>query len=154
MIYNLRVNLSFTNEFLCGLWVATEEFCSASDINGMLLYLGPCEWNYKMSRKAYLIMHHDGIVIANKKFVINFYNFWDLFNPINNTSMKCDVELVDIDATDESMKNAMEDTSEIPIDDIMPTNLQFSLDYGKCCLSLYDDDKVYAELYKDAVNSC
>lgn len=62
------------NDFYEGLWIASDEFCELSQIDGMMIYIGELNYN---KRKAYLIMHSNGQIILNKKIIISHSRFND-----------------------------------------------------------------------------
>jgi hypothetical protein len=174
IMYNLQTYKIYSSQ-IEGLWMAPDSFCAESDIDGMLVYVGPSLGGGIMGsekRKACLIMHANNATIAYKKLELNMSSVGiNLLIPFGiNTSwsrktrVEDDTEEVsdpDIDIMDES-----DDASTIPLEKIMPNRINITIDLkegkmtwtGKplpnASRSEQKEDKItYAELYKDNISS-
>lgn len=132
-----------TKDLLTGLWVGDPEFCNKSDIDGMMLYIGPDVGD--STHKAYLIMHSNNSVILQK--TINMTVSGASPNLFVSRTITRSLELSDSD-----------DDSDMSITSIMPLNQVLTIDtvLGKMTwtgLDESDKECVYAELYKDNLGS-
>lgn len=151
IMYNAYTIKSAADNLLEGMWVASEEFCNESEIDGMFIYIGPPD-SSKWERKAYLIMHADNAVITNKKLLINYSNgsIFDYFNPLisgldfyGSISIKEDKDDDELDGISEA--------GEIPLSEIMPSDMEVELDMTTGKMIWAADDTIYARLFKDNI---
>lgn len=140
IFYNGYSYKNIIDNFLDGLFVISDEFGKKSELDGMLLYIG---YNEDSLKKAYLVMHGDGMVLMDKKIEINFQSF-DFKNLIVMDKIYKKIEIIDNDT----------DNTELNMKDIMPLELNCEIDISKGrMIWLDDDDTVYAEFYKDNILS-
>ena len=134
MLYNYNVNSKMYNNVLEGMWSATEEFCKKSEIDGMIVYIGPKQKLNK--RKAYLIIHSDNTIISSEEMTISTGIGFPGFLAQSKTTRKIKIE-TDLD--------------------IMPDDLIMELDYtGKMIWRAENDDgemTSYADLLKDNLST-
>jgi len=122
--------------FIEGMWVASDEFCSRADIDGMMVYIGPAEdfGVFEQTRRAYIIMHSDGVIIAAKNIEISMSGF--LMSPVPVSLNYKSITLTDMS------------DDKTSLDNIMPTSMQCELEMSQGKMSWLDGDITYAELYK------
>lgn len=134
------------NSQMVGVWSAPSEFCAASGIDGMIVYLGDEYGFLSKKRKACLVMHSDDVTIAYKIVEIDF-GMLDIFGgllAVASDKIKYDVSITELEEDEES---------EISFEDIMPENLTIEYDPVKMCMEWKDGDKLFAKLYKDCAAS-
>lgn len=170
---NMNIYKIHTDQ-LEGLWSAPESFCKQSDIDGMLVYMGPVLNSSVLSserRKVCLIIHGNNTTIAYKKLEIKMSApITDIIIPFIGISSKWsrtakvtddtkEVATPEVDIMDEA-----DDVSTIPLSKIIPERITItvSLNEGKMTwtgapLTRSKDDEngdiMYAELYKDNASS-
>jgi hypothetical protein len=159
VIYNARENKKISNDILEGLWNGDENFCNKSQIDGMMVYIGPIisnGWDPRcQERKAYLIMYANNSIIANKKFnIVLQESFLDKINPFIKSNLYKTIYLYD-ESPEEQLEAEVDDISLIHLSKIMPLiqNMELNLITGKMTWSDPNDETVYAELYKDNLSS-
>jgi len=151
LFVNARSNYEMYNDMLSGMWVSDPEWAEQADLDGMLLFIGPCEGWFSDTRKCYLIMHADSRVIINKQIEMTISSGVTL---IPSKQLTCGVYVKDLEEPDDS--EIADEYDTIPFEEIMPNNmtLEIGISTGKLLLSGIDEDGEvihYAKLYKDAV---
>lgn len=157
-----------------GLWSAPESFCKQSDIDGMLVYVGPALSSSVLSsekRKLCLIIHGNNTTIAYKKLEIKMSApVIDIIVPFIGISSKWSRTAKVTDDTNEiatpevDIMDEADDVSTIPLDKIIPERITItvSLNEGKMTWTgapltrsknSEPCDVMYAELYKDNASS-
>jgi hypothetical protein len=135
------------DEYLQGLWIADEDFCNDSEIDGMLIYIGPETEGY---RRAYLIMYQNNAIIAEKKIHMHLSSYipkaWFASDIYYNIHIK------DADVSELDDDNA-QSVSEIKLSSIMPNQMNLTLNLANGCMTWESDETVYAKLYKDNIAS-
>jgi len=120
-------NPDFIYNYLDGLWIADDEFCKKSGIDGIMVYIVPTD-NAKI-KKASLIMHTNNNIVENKVITLNFE---DLKNKdYENVKLNLEIE------------------SETEIDYIMPDEQTVTLNITTGTMTWENDDTQYAVLIKD-----
>jgi hypothetical protein len=121
--------LEIYDNFMEGLWIASDDFCKRSDIDSMLLFIGPRESD---TYKAYMIIFAENKIALNEKLEIRM-PYWGMIaqNDIENQ----------LDINNESLGK------------IMPLKLSAKIDIGNGKMVWENDDIVYAELYKDTLST-
>lgn len=161
LFYNSYISNKICDDFIEGLWIADDNFCSRSQIDGLMVYIGPSEsgWDPRCrERKAYLVMYSNDSVIANKKLNLTFQgSFIDKINPFSKQIFYKKLYLRDPDSdgdVSEQIEEEIEDVSMISLKKIMPLvqNVEINISDGKMTWS-GDDGVVYADLYKDNLSS-
>lgn len=141
------------SESLTGFYNSSTEFLELAGIDGMYFYIGePLDGGTRTTekRKAYFIMHDQGSIIADKKIIMT------LTKPSQTLLQPMQKEIkYTVMVEDEEESSAMEDETEsfIPLNKIMPTDLELFHDITMNRVSLkgIDEDnneKLYAELFK------
>jgi len=177
VIHNNMVVYKIYSNQLEGLWTAPESFCKQSDIDGMLVYVGPPLSSSILSsdrRKVCLIIHGNNTTIAYKKLEIKMSSpFMDIVLPFVGISSKWSRAANVIDDTKElsnpevNIMDESDDVSTIPLEKIMPDRVTITVDLnegkmtwvGRPLLSSRrkdsenSEDVTYAELYKDNASS-
>lgn len=154
-----------------GMWVAPESFCKESDIDGMLVYVGPklSSAMGREKRKVCLIMHGNNVTIAYKKLEIVMGSpIMNMLIPFTGVpskwsrSAKVSDDSGEVADPEIDIMNESDDASTIPLEKIMPENITITVDLneGKMTwtgppLKRSDDseERTYAELYKDNASS-
>lgn len=133
----VRQHEDFDN-LMNGMWMASDDFCKRSDIDGMLIYIGPAERAFLTNtRKAYLIMHAEGAIVAAKNIDIKFSGI--SVSPISPFEYTRTITLTDNDDED----------SPIQLEDMMPTTLKCITCVSQGSMIWVDDEGTsYAELFK------
>lgn len=131
IIYNYIEHNKYFKETLEGLWVADENFCRRSEIDGMLVYIGPYS-SETGDHSAYSIMYI-GDVIVNKKFTIKF---------------KFSTTIPSFEKTGNILLETQENEK---LDMPKEQNCVINLIDGKMTWST--DEKNYAELFKDHIGT-
>lgn len=174
ILYNVYTNSKIINDQIEGLWIADEDFCNRTQIDGMMLYIGPIEsdWsnlsNNKQShvtlasinpiyseRKAYLIMYSNDSIVANKKFNMVIQNsVIDLLPFIKQNCYK-KIQLYDTDESDELSDKLQDedDISCIPLKKIMPLTQSITINFAEGKMIWENNDVIYGEFYKDNMSS-
>jgi hypothetical protein len=152
LIFNLWNFSNIKSDLFEGLWNASDEFCKKSEIDGMMIYIGPLINFYSNKRKAYLIMHSENNVVVNKKFEISFSSglssiITSLF--VTNTFYK-NVYLYDTELESNSDVN---DSSSIPLTEIMPLEQSVKIIVSDAHMiwtgiGKKDTEETFADLYK------
>lgn len=154
IIYNVYTTNSFLNEFYEGLWSAPDYFCEKSQIDGMMIYIGP-----KMNgeRKAVLIMYGGGVIVANKKFTVVFHDsIFNKINPFVRTKICGRLYLYDENEnkSEDDLIEEIDDIATTSLSKIMPLEQNFELNIAEGKMTWTSDDGTgYAELFKDNVSS-
>jgi hypothetical protein len=170
LVINVYIRQQIYNSFIRGHWVANEEFCKKSDLDGMLLQIGPSSGWWE-ERLGYLIMYGGGSIIINKRFNISIRgSILDYLNPYTNNVYVKSLRLADfnedgsicaIDKPDDIMEiqdESVDDASNVRISKIMPPRLRAEIDIAKGQMIWYGpgndgEDTIYAELYRDNIAS-
>jgi hypothetical protein len=172
--YNMKMYSIYSDQ-MEGLWMAPDSFCAESDIDGMLVYVGPVISGGVMTgekRKACLIMHANNTTIAYKKLELRISSAGlSMLLPMGiDTSWSRTARVSDdtreTDDLETGIIDESDDASTIPLGDIMPDRITIMMDLkeGKMTWTgkpLPDaprnekgEDKItYAELYKDNISS-
>jgi hypothetical protein len=116
-----------------GLWIASDEFCNKSEIEGMLLFIGPRTGFLNESRRAYLIMYAENKIVINEKLTMHISGYGNIW-PIRG-DVCCDVEL-----------------DNKTLEKFMPAELTMKVNIGSGSMILENDSTVYAELHKDTLS--
>ena len=127
---NMREIVTIYDEIMEGLWIANEEFCASSDIDGMLVFIGPRIGYFSETRKVYIIMFAGNKIAVNEKIEIEISNPFIL--PILANKIQRQILIVS--------KN---------VEKIMPKSMTLTLNIGSGSMTWETEDTVYAELYKD-----
>lgn len=157
------------NDVMHGMWRGGDDFLEKAELSGMYIYIGtPYESTLtKDKRKAYIIMHNGEDILINKRIEIEITkSLTDFMNPLVKTELEqkvCisefDPEAVDSDDKLSGIIDEADDSNQIPIREVMPENLTMYLNMGTGRLSFKGedpktgDDRLYAEMYKDAAAS-
>jgi hypothetical protein len=149
---NAHANYELYDDMLGGMWVSDPEWAEQADLDGMLLFIGPCDSWISDTRKCYLIMHADNRVIINKQIEMKISSG---ITVMPSKQLSCNVNVKDLEEPEEDIDIVDEDDT-IPFEDIMPNDmtLELGISSGKLVLKGIDDDGEvihYAKLYKDAV---
>lgn len=163
LFYNVYITNKIYNDLYEGLWIADEDFCSKSQIDGLMIYIGPVYKSISgldprsQERKSYLIMYSNDSVIANKKINIVLQgSIFDKINPFTKQKMYKRIYLYDSekDNISDQIEEEIEDVSMISLKKIMPLvqNAEINISEGKMTWT-GDDGIVYADLYKDNLSS-
>lgn len=136
-VNNKNYNSELYDQYIQGLWIADEDFCKRSDIDEMMVYVGPLVESY---RKAFLMMYSGDKVMVAKQFQIEAEDDNILQQFKISDIMKKNITLSD-DSEDAIMN--------IYIADVMPEDLimEMSIKEGRMTW-MSDDETVYANLYK------
>lgn len=141
LIWNSRQVTHVFQSNLAGMWIASNEFCERSGIDGMMVYIGPDIGGY---HKAYLIMYSNNTVVLSRAIEIRFgMSMPKLFmNPVITKTITLSCQ-----DPDESL------------DEIMPEKQTLTMDLtcGRMEWTAWDDEqedyRQYAEFYRDNVSS-
>jgi hypothetical protein len=175
IIYNnMRMYKVYSNQ-LEGLWMAPESFCKQSDIDGMLVYVGPLIGGSGIlnseHRKVCLIIHGNNTTIAYKKLEITMSSaVLDVIIPfvgINSVWTRSAKVVDDTDEVADSELDIMDesdDVSTIALSKILPERLTITVDLNEGKMLWIggplpgDKNKngeqiTYAELFKDNASS-
>ena len=147
LFYNLHIYNTLVDNFLSGLFIANDEFSKRVELDGMLLYIG---LNNDSIKKAYIILHGEGVVLVDKKINIEFLDtIFNKFNLLISDKIYKKIHITDsISETDPDPKL----TSEIK--EIFPSILNCEIDIPQGKITWTDDDDVvYAEFFKDNISS-
>jgi hypothetical protein len=117
------------NTFCEGLWIAGDDFCVRSDIEGMMIYIGPNIETWCEKRKAFMIVYTNHTVVS-----------CSLLLTINGLCSRKKIS-VEPDADADSQPS------------ILPENLSAVVSMASGKMTWYHDDTIYAELYKDAAST-
>lgn len=174
LVCNVYLRRQIYNSVIQGHWIANEDFCKRSGIDGMMLQIGPNLSSWREERLGYLIMHGGGAIIINKRFGIRMTgSIFDYINPFTSGSMTRGLKLFDLDADGnlcsddadnpllEIQDESLEDPSHVRISKIMPTTLRAEIDLSSGCMQWFgksddpqsDEETSYAELYRDNIAS-
>lgn len=131
ILYCGYLYLNYQNKFITGLWSESEDFASRAGIDGMFLYIGEPEGINPLvqSYRAYLIMHTDGKVIADYKFMLTI-------------SFMRGVKVEPLPEAGETQDN---------INKILPRHMNMNLELVQGKLTWSDSETIYAELYKNCL---
>lgn len=144
---------SMYDDMINGMWKADPEWAEKADIDGMLLFIGPCDSEsmftfWSETRKGYLIMHADDKVIASKKleFTINTG-----VSILPKKTVNYSIHVTDLDEPEDG---SLPEADHIAWKEIMPHDLEMELGVssGKLVLSGIDksgETTQYAKLFKD-----
>lgn len=173
--YNSRLYKIYSDQ-IEGMWMAPESFCQQSDIDGMLMYVGPKIKSSLMGpekRKVCLIMHGNNTTIAYKKLEVNLGSpLMSIVLPFVGISSKWSRSAKITDDSDEvadpeiDIMSESDDASTIPLEKIMPNRVTITVDLNEGKMTWTgaplenssrrkesDEPTVYAELYKDNASS-
>jgi hypothetical protein len=151
-----------------GLWMAPDSFCSESDIDGMIVYIGPALSGgspfAREKRKVCLIMHVNNATIVYKKLEMSLP--FSILGIGSTWERKVKIKDDDDSSATEDILEEYGDANSIPLDEIMPKhiNLTMNLKDGKMtwmgeplATASRKEKKegvvTYAELYKDNISS-
>lgn len=139
------------DDMLSGMWRADPDWAMQADLDGMLLYIGNAEGWWGESRKGYLIMHANDQIIAAKQLELNVSTGLHI---VPKKTLTYWVTLTDLGES-EGLLPDEGDSSNVPLEDIMPSELQMEIGVSSGRLILYGDEDgeeiQYAKLFKDAV---
>jgi hypothetical protein len=122
MIYGAYRQNDQVSTYLTGMWNASDSFCQKSELDGMLLYIGPADTIFSKTRTAYLILYANNSVIVSKKIKIEFgYSFE--FLP--SQTIDITITLYDIDQDDNPIWYPDNELSEME-DETHPDNIRLS----------------------------
>lgn len=124
MWYNIS---RLQTDFLEGMWIADEDFCAKSDVDGIMLYIGS---GYS-EHKCHLIMHANNKVIVNTSFHISVW-YWPTFGSQLSGSISI---------------------SEDYMTEVFPLAQQFKLSLITGELIWSHDDTITLDLFKDNISS-
>lgn len=120
-------------KYTTGLWVGDSSFLQKADLRDMQLFLGPAEGG---KRQGYLIMAGtDGNLISNQAIEVCGGGQWSAAKQW-------------LRAENDSCRSRVNITCDEQ--DLFPTQLNMAVSILNGTLTLYDDEKVYAFLVKDA----
>lgn len=126
-----------------GLWVGDPEFLRKANLSDMQLYIAP---RAGRTMQGYIIITDtNGEFIANKPFEISL-NFG---NPIS----RCVKAVKANFATDDKMTGKVRIEMDGGDIDAMPSEMRMGLSLSAGSMTLFNDEKVFAFLYKDLVAS-
>lgn len=147
---NRSVSYDILNTGVTGLWMGDPEFCRKSEIDGIMIYIGP-KIEDLGAHKAYMIMYANNAIILQKSIQISIAtpSGLGLF-----TALEIESNIILND--DDSLSSEQTDSQSLA--GIMPLNQQmkYSPTLGKMTWTGLDDDGqsvVYAEFYRDNVGS-
>lgn len=147
-----HANAAIYEDTIQGMWAADPDWAERAGIDGMLLYIGKNESSFSDVRKGYMILHAGNQVIASKQIE---FNLGVRLMPWPSSTITKNITIKDLDVEDE-----MPDANDIPLSDIMPSNLTMVLTVGgtlRLTGQELDGDNSdgepveYARLYKDAL---
>lgn len=150
-IKNRNTQYDMLSQGITGLWMGDPEFCRKSEIDGIMIYIGPRLEDLKV-HKAYMIMYANNAIILQKSIQISISA--SLGTGIFATSeIESDITLSD----DDGLADGQSDDNQ-SLAGIMPLNqqLKYSPTIGKMTWTGLDDDDqpvIYAEFYRDNVGS-
>lgn len=142
------------DDMINGMWKADPEWAEKAEIDGMLLFIGPCEDSLfsfgSETRKGYLIMHADDKVIASKKLELTISTGISI---LPRKTVNYSIYVTDLSAADSGLLPDA-DHDGIAWTDIMPHELEMELGVSSGKLVLSGIDKSgetiqYAKLFKD-----
>jgi len=158
--FNSYKQHSHIHEYLPGLWVADENFCNDSGIDGMVLYVG--EKQDDGAHNAYLIMYSTGAIIMEKKIALSISEIPSI-SPFFSDAIEKNLTLQDLSlssdvSSDNEKREAIsalniDDVSEIHLSKIMPLSMSVEINFTNNCMTWKDEETVYAKLYKDNYSS-
>lgn len=146
VVWNYTNTNGIFYNMLEGMWIASDEFCKKSDIDGMMLYIGPPSGR---TCKAYLIMYSNNTIILQKQIEIAF-GFSLGSSIIQNDIVKaaCITE-IEPETPDD----------QLTLDTILPKDqtIHLSIAQSKMVWSALDPEQEeiiqYAEFYKDNIST-
>lgn len=127
--------ISYTNiqykNYLYGMWIADDDFCSESDLDGFMIMMGPSQGGYITdTRSMYVLMYNDEGMLCNR-----------------TLEVRLGTTIVAGDYQNRSMYIVEDDF------DIMPKDMTLSTSIMKGHMVLYgtgeDSKTIYGSLYKD-----
>ena len=124
------VKEGFSSDILTGYWEANDEFLEKNNISKFAMAIGP---NENSKRIVYIIMQDlNGKILINDKKEMQLTSKWSSLSPfgVYNKKVKYSVKM---------------DTNS----SIIPEKLDMIYDITAGFISLYDQDTIYAELYKN-----
>ncbi len=127
IIYFWYTNQKNLNIFYEGLWIAGDNFCSRSDLDGMMIYIGPKL--EKNTRKAFMVLYTDSNVIS-QQLILTISGFGSR----KKIKIQCDPDSDHIET-------------------ILPELLVAYVNMTTGHMVWYCDDVMYAELYKDSLST-
>lgn len=167
MFVNVRTRANMYDTSLRGLWAASDDFCQRSEIDGMMVYIGPAS-GWSGYRRVVLTMYADGVIIIYKTILAKFSGgIGDYISPFMSNTAYRDLELFDIGENGEPtvasdnindladiQDESNDDVTQIRISKIMPPNMEVEIRFDQGCMKwIGEDGKVYAELYRNNVGS-
>jgi hypothetical protein len=119
-------NVQTYEDYLQGFWVADDQFCAESDIEGMMLYISAATAGVlRSSRTGYIVISNDK---SNQTFKMNYRRGWG--GPsVGRYSIYADITFED--------------------DQLWPKSVWCCADIKRGTLRIYKDKTIYARLFKD-----
>ena len=154
--YNAKI-YTIQSSQMEGLWMAPDTFCKESDIDGMIIYIGPVlKGGFIMpeKRKACLIIHAEGAAVAYKKLELSISSISGVTRIKDDTDESADVDNLIMDEFD--------DASTVPLNKILPDTVTIAMNLKTGNMTwtgkpISDDDDAetvtYADLYKDNLST-
>jgi hypothetical protein len=169
---NMRLYKIYSNQ-MEGMWTAPESFCKQSDIDGMLVYVGPILSGTTIVgseiRKACLIIHGNNTTIAYKKLELKIGSpFMDIILPMSGMGTswtryaKVSDDSGEVADPEVNIMDEADDVSTIPLSKILPNKIKITVNLNEGKMTWIggplsgdstDDERAYAELYKDNASS-
>lgn len=130
IIIFISYNNILYQRYLYGMWIADDDFCNESDLDGFMIMMGPSQGGYITdTRSMYVVMYNDDGMLCNRTLEVR----------LGNTMVTSEYQNRSIHIVDEDF-------------DIMPRDMTLSTSIMKGHMVLYggDDGKtIYGSLYKD-----
>mgnify|MGYP001346132316 CR=1 FL=1 len=150
MIKNRSIQHDVLNIGITGLWMGDPDFCRKSEIDGIMIYIGPKIEGID-AHKAYIIMYADNAIILQKSIQISVAPTTS-FSLFATTEFESQITLSDDDSSTDDQSDSQS------LAGIMPLNQQmkYSPVSGMMTWTGLDDDGrsvVYANFYRDNVGS-
>lgn len=125
----------FSSDILSGYWEANDEFLDKNDISKFAMAIGSNDSSVlHNNRNIYIVMlDRNGDILINENSNMKLTSNWSNINPFNK-KIKYKVKL------------------DIP-SDVIPSDLNMIYEPTSGFISLYDDDTIYAELYRNNILS-
>jgi hypothetical protein len=121
------INTSYQDDYLCGMWVADDDFCESSGVSSLMLYMGAGHRDcLRYRRECYLVIMDD---LCNQGFTLNYTRGW--------AGPMCREYKI--------YGQAAFDDEQIWTEDIVITS---DMSAGKLIIKSAIDDTIYARLYK------
>jgi hypothetical protein len=117
-------------EYLYGMWIADEDFCTESDLTGFMMMIGPSSGWFTEQRTMYIVMYNEEGTLCNR-----------------TVNVQLGTSIIPGSYQNRSLYILEEDF------DIMPREMVLSMSIMNGHMILYgtgeDSETIYASMYKD-----